>query len=80
MTTYLCQAGMVAVCQLVERCPVCLTVPRSPARVLQCTAGHQFCSTCRPGLSACPQCRVSLAGPDIRCLAAERIVRLAAEQ
>merc|ERR1712179_45310 len=47
--------------QIVEKekeleCPVCLEVACSP--IFMCSEQHLICSTCRPKLSNCPECRV----------------------
>ena len=30
-----------------DRCSVCLCLPRAPLRVFQCPEGHVFCSQCK---------------------------------
>jgi len=37
-------------------CPICLNVPRK-APIWQCDKGHTICSSCRPKVVTCPQCR-----------------------
>ena len=62
-------------------CTVCLEVPNTETKILQCNNGHLFCQTCYFKLSKCPACRLRLAsdienGPGpIRCLIAETIIR-----
>merc|ERR1712179_227277 len=51
--------------QIVEKekeleCPVCLEVACSP--IFMCSEQHLICSTCRPKLSNCPECRVVYTG------------------
>ena len=51
--------------QIVEKekeleCPVCLDVACSP--IFMCSEQHLICSTCRPKLSNCPECRVGYTG------------------
>jgi len=40
-------------------CPVCLEVA-TVAPIYKCPDDHLLCRICRPKLSECPQCRVSL--------------------
>ena len=47
--------------QIIEKereleCPVCLDIACSP--IFLCSEQHLICSTCRPQLSNCPECRV----------------------
>ena len=41
-------------------CPVCLDIACSP--IFMCSEQHLICSTCRPKLSNCPECRVVYTG------------------
>ena len=50
-------------------CNVCLCVPKS-VPIYQCERGHILCSECRPKLTKCPSCRITLG--DTRCLIAEK--------
>ena len=52
-------------------CNVCLCVPKYE-RIYQCERGHILCSDCRPKLSICPVCRISLG--NTRCLIAEKVL------
>ena len=62
----------------IDHCSICLEVPRPPLRVYQCPEGHSLCEVCRarPELTACPECRVSLAGVAIRNRTLERLIQL----
>jgi len=57
-------------------CSVCLEVPKPPLKVFQCPEGHIFCEICqqRPELTACPECRVSLVGLEIRNRTLEQLI------
>jgi E3 ubiquitin-protein ligase SIAH1 len=50
-------------------CPVCFEFCLPP--ILQCESGHIVCSSCRPKLTCCPACRVSLG--NIRNLSMEKL-------
>merc|ERR1719319_1081257 len=41
-------------------CPVCFTTCSQP--IYTCPNQHLVCSTCRPHLSTCPECRVDYGG------------------
>merc|ERR1712179_263806 len=61
--------------QIVEKekeleCPVCLEVACSP--IFMCSEQHLICSTCRPKLSNCPECRVVYTGKNRRHRYAEK--------
>ena len=61
--------------QIVEKekeleCPVCLEVAFSP--IFMCSEQHLICSTCRPKLSNCPECRVVYTGKNRRHRYAEK--------
>ena len=51
-------------------CPVCLEVACSP--IFMCSEQHLICSTCRPKLSNCPECRVVYTGKNRRHRYAEK--------
>jgi len=51
-------------------CPVCLEVACSP--IFMCSDQHLICSTCRPKLSNCPECRVVYRGRQRRHRYAEK--------
>merc|ERR1712179_451017 len=51
-------------------CPVCLEVACSP--IFMCSEQHLICSTCRPKLSNCPECREGYGGQDRRHRYAEK--------
>ena len=51
-------------------CPVCLDVACSP--IFMCSEQHLICSTCRPKLSNCPECRVLYTGKNRRHRYAEK--------
>merc|ERR1712179_309885 len=51
-------------------CPVCLEVACSP--IFMCSEQHLICSTCRPKLSKCPECRVVYTGKNRRHRYAEK--------
>ena len=62
-------------CQISEKeqeleCPVCLEVACSP--IFMCSEQHLICSTCRPKLSNCPECRVVYKGKNRRHRYAEK--------
>eukprot|EP00092_Neocalanus_flemingeri_P007076 GFUD01007645.1.p1 GENE.GFUD01007645.1~~GFUD01007645.1.p1 ORF type:complete len:318 (+),score=91.98 GFUD01007645.1:69-956(+) len=61
-----------------DHCSVCLDVPKPPTKVFQCPEGHIFCETCkmRPEMTCCPECRVSLAGIEIRNRTLEKLILL----
>ena len=53
--------------QIVEKekeleCPVCLEIACSPIFMCSGYEQHLICSTCRPKLSSCPECRVVYTG------------------
>jgi len=53
------------------QCPVCLEEASSP--IYSCPArGHILCSSCRPAVSSCPECRQSLGKEWVRHRFAER--------
>mgnify|MGYP001259564992 CR=1 FL=1 len=55
-------------------CPVCLEERTAPSyHWYQCHNGHLFCNVCLPRLRECPQCRVKLPKPPIRCLALDEV-------
>ena len=61
--------------QIIEKekeleCPVCLEVACSP--IFMCSEQHLICSTCRPKLSNCPECRVVYTGKNRRHRYAEK--------
>ena len=61
--------------QIIEKekeleCPVCLEVASSP--IFMCSEQHLICSTCRPKLSNCPECRVVYKGKNRRHRYAEK--------
>ena len=61
--------------QIIEKekeleCPVCLDVASSP--IFMCSEQHLICSTCRPKLSNCPECRVGYYGKNRRHRYAEK--------
>ena len=62
----------------VERCSICLEVPRPPLKVYQCPEGHSFCEDCknRSDMTNCPECRISLNGVSIRNRTLERLIQL----
>ena len=45
-------------------CPVCLETAIAP--IFSCPESHVICSTCRPKVSKCPECRVTYKGPPRR--------------
>ena len=45
-------------------CPVCLETAVAP--IFSCPESHVICSTCRPKVSKCPECRVTYKGPPRR--------------
>merc|ERR1712183_383262 len=51
-------------------CPVCLELACSP--IFMCSEQHLICSTCRPKLSNCPECRVAYRGQNRRHRYAEK--------
>ena len=51
-------------------CPVCLDIACSP--IFMCSEQHLICSTCRPKLSNCPECRVVYKGKNRRHRYAEK--------
>ena len=51
-------------------CPVCLEVACCP--IFMCSEQHLICSTCRPRLSNCPECRVVYTGKNRRHRYAEK--------
>merc|ERR1719369_1335240 len=61
--------------QIIEKekeleCPVCLEVACSP--IFMCSEQHLICSTCRPKLSNCPECRARYRGKNKRHRYAEK--------
>ncbi|XP_016985201.1 probable E3 ubiquitin-protein ligase sinah [Drosophila rhopaloa] len=50
-------------------CPVCFGYMMPP--IMQCSRGHLICANCRPKVSLCPVCRVSMT--NIRSLAMEKV-------
>jgi len=61
--------------QIIEKekeleCPVCLEVACSP--IFMCSEQHLICSSCRPKLSSCPECRVVYSGKNRRHRYAEK--------
>jgi len=51
-------------------CPVCLETAIAP--IFSCPESHVICSTCRPKVSKCPECRVTYKGPPRRHRFAEK--------
>jgi len=51
-------------------CPVCLETAVAP--IFSCPESHVICSTCRPKVSKCPECRVTYKGPPRRHRFAEK--------
>ena len=61
--------------QIIEKekeleCPVCLEIACSP--IFMCSDQHLICSTCRPKLSNCPECRGRYRGKNKRHRYAEK--------
>ena len=57
--------------QIIEKekeleCPVCLEIACSPIFMCSGYEQHLICSTCRPKLSSCPECRVVYTGESRR--------------
>jgi hypothetical protein len=56
-------------------CPVCYIVPRPAAPIFACPQGHMMCNICRPRLTHCPICRVSVTEANqLRLYFAERLI------
>jgi hypothetical protein len=56
----------------IPECPVCLEEMKPPLKIFTCGNGHLICSTCRPKVSICTNCREKYTG---RATAVEQIIR-----
>ena len=61
-----------------EKCSVCLDIPKPPLKVFQCPEGHSFCEECRnrSEMTTCPECRISLDGVYIRNRTLEKLIQI----
>ena len=61
-----------------EKCSVCLDIPKPPLKVFQCPEGHIFCEECRnrSEMTTCPECRISLDGVYIRNRTLEKLIQI----
>ena len=62
----------------IDKCSVCLDVPRPPLKVFQCPEGHSFCEDCRnrSEMTTCPECRIPLGGVHIRNRTLEKLIQI----